>query len=122
MRFEFSSATAPVPGKDIREVARLKRSGRLPPLRTFLSMGRSDWNRIGPEIAYPYAWSLVHFLLESAQHRPLMSEYLNKIAQDRCRAFDHEAYLNRAYPGGLNTLAADWASWLAKGRPLALRF
>jgi hypothetical protein len=122
MRFELSSATAPGPGKDIGEVARLRRSGRLPPLRTFLSMGRADWNRIGSEVAYPYAWSLVHFLLESPRHRLLTSAYLNKIAQHRCRAFDHEAYLNRAYPGGLSGFAADWAAWLAKGRPLALRY
>jgi hypothetical protein len=122
MRFELSSATAPVPGKDIGEVATLRRSGRLPPLRAFLSMGRADWNRIGPEVAYPYARSMVHFLLESPQRRSLMSAYLNAIAQNRCRAFDHDAYLNRAYPGGLNAFAADWAAWLAKRRPLALRY
>jgi hypothetical protein len=122
MRFEFSAATAPVSGKDIGEVARLRRSGRLPPLRTFLSMGRADWNRIGPEVAYPYAWSLVHFLLESPQRRSLASAYLNKIARHRCRAFDHDAYLNRVFPGGLSAFAADWAAWLAKGRPLALRY
>jgi hypothetical protein len=122
MRFELSSATVPVPGKDIGDVARLRRSGRLPPLRTFLSMERADWNRIGPEIAYPYAWSMVHFLLESPQRRSLTSAYLNTIAQYRCRAFDHEAYLNRVYPGGLSAFAADWAAWLADGRPLALRY
>ena len=121
LRFELSSATAPEPGKDIRDVARLRRSGRLPPLRTFLAMGRADWNRIGPEIAYPYAWSMVHFLLESPQRRSLTTAYLNTIAQHRCCAFDHEAHLHRVYPGGLSAFSADWAAWLAKGRPLALR-
>lgn len=121
MRFELSSATALEPGEDIGKVARLRRSGRLPPLRTFLSMERADWNRIGSEIAYPYAWSMVYFLLESPQRRSVTSAYLNTIAQHRCRAFDHEAYLNRVYPGGLIAFSADWAAWLAKGRPLALR-
>ncbi|WP_296704490.1 DUF1570 domain-containing protein [Thiocapsa sp. UBA6158] len=122
MHFQLSSATVAAPVKDIRDVARLRGSGRLPPLRTFLSMGRADWNRIGAEVAYPYAWSMVHFLLESPQRRSLTSAYLNKIAQHRCRAFDHEAYLNGAYPGGLNAFASGWAAWLAQGRPLALRY
>jgi hypothetical protein len=76
-RFQQSYATAPAPVQNLDNIARLHRFGTLPALRTFVAMDRDDWNRLGNDIAYPYAWSLVHFLLKDPAHRSLVSAYLN---------------------------------------------
>ncbi len=122
LQFQQSYATAPAPVQDLDNIARLRRSGRLPALRSFLAMDRDDWNRLGNDIVYPYAWSLVHFLLMDPQHRPLVSAHLNTLAQHRCRAFDHAGYLDLNYPGGLDAMAADWRTWLTGSQATALTF
>ncbi|MBV5272182.1 MAG: hypothetical protein JZU52_00615 [Lamprocystis purpurea] len=64
----------------------------------------------------------MHFLLKDPQHRPLVSAYLNTLAQHRCRAFDHAGYLDLNYPGGLDALAANWGAWLIEGQAVALTY
>ena len=88
----------------------------------FLAMDRDDWNRLGNDIAYPYAWSLVYYLLKDPRHGPLVSAYFNSLAQHRCRALDQAGYLDLNYPGGLDTLATDWGAWLNEGQAVALTY
>ncbi len=120
LQFQQSYATAPAPVRNLDNVARLRRSGSLPALPSFLAMDRDDWNRLGNDIAYPYAWSLVHFLIKGPQHRPLVGAYLNTQAQHRCRAFDHAGYLDLNYPGGLDAVASDWGAWLIRSQAITL--
>lgn len=122
LHFRQSYATAAPPLLEMAEVARRLNAGGLPPLRDFLAMGREDWNRLGDDAAYGYAWSLAHFLMERPERRRLIGGYLGAIAQNRCRDFDAMATLEAAYPGGLAALEADWSRWLRSGDARSFTF
>ncbi len=83
---------------------------------------RGDWDRLGDDIAYPYAWSLLYFLIQDPQHERLVSDYLNTLADHRCKRIDHSAFFDRAYQGGLASFERDWKAWLTRGTPVALQF
>lgn len=59
LQFQGSDATALASVRDLDDIVRLHRSGRLPALRTFLAMDQDDWNSLGNDIISCYAWSLV---------------------------------------------------------------
>jgi hypothetical protein len=122
LSFQHSYALAPAPVDEMRTIEGLRRDGKLPGLRAFLVMDRNDWNRLGSEVAYPYAWSLVHFLMKDPQDRLIVSNYLNELAKNRCRIIDQQAYLEASYPGGLNRLETDWQNWLINSQPQHLTF
>ena len=122
MRFRQSFATAAAPARDLDALRRLQRAGRLPALPVFLASNRDDWNRWGNELAYPYAWSLVHFLLQEPSRQRGVSDLLNALAQHRCRGFDHIDAVDRGYAGGLATLERDWQRWLLGNQAAAMQF
>ncbi|WP_295882452.1 DUF1570 domain-containing protein [uncultured Thiohalocapsa sp.] len=121
MRFQQSFAIADAPARRIARLRRLERADRLPALQTFLTSNRADWNGWGNDLAYPYAWSLVHFLLQEPARQRTVTGLLNQLAAHRCRPFDHLAYLERDYIGGLPGLRRDWRRWLA-GEAAPLHF
>lgn len=121
-RLHFEQSYARVPAQDLHKVGKFQRIGTLPALSRFLDMDRGDWNRLGDDKAYPYAWSLVQFLLEDPQRRPWVTDYLNALGQSRCARFDHKGYLERTYPGGIGGLEQAWRCWLTKGETAPLTF
>jgi hypothetical protein len=122
MRFQHSFATTEATPGQVRTLQRLLRAGRLPSLRDFLAGERDDWNRWGNDVAYPYAWSLAHFLVQEPSRQRLVSGLLNALAGHRCLAFDDIAWLERHYPGGLNALEAEWRRWLLGGQVARVQF
>ncbi len=119
MRFQQNFAIAEAPARRLERLRRLQRAGRLPGLEAFLASTRKQWLGWGNDIAYPYAWSLVHFLLQEPSRQHTVSNLLNALAEHRCRPFDHIGFLNRDYVGGLAGLERDWRRWLdAEAAPL----
>ncbi|EIC20666.1 DUF1570 domain-containing protein [Thiorhodovibrio frisius] len=119
MRFQQNFATALAPPQRLDHLRRLARAGQLPALRTFLESERADWDRWGDDMAYPYAWSLVHFLLQEPARQRTVTRLLNELATHRCRMFDDIAFLEGDYAGGLSGLNRDWRRWLfAEAAPL----
>ena len=122
MQFQQSFATAAAPAGDLDGLRRLQRAGGLPALPVFLAGDRADWNRWGNDLAYPYAWSLVHFLLQEPSRQRGVSDLLNALAQHRCLGFDHVDALDRGYAGGLAALERDWQRWLLGNQAAAMQF
>ncbi len=122
LEFRQSYARAEAPLLRVQHLRELHRSEKLPSFRWLLHSERGDWDRLGDDIAYPYAWSLLYFLIQDTQHQRLVSDYLNTLADHRCKRFDHSAYLDRAYQGGLTSLEQDWKKWLTRDTPVALQF
>jgi hypothetical protein len=122
MRFQQSFATAAAPARELARLRGMEAAGRLPDLATFLAGDRDDWSRWGNDLAYPYAWSLVHFLLEQPSRQRTVGSLLNALADHRCRGFDQVAFLERDYVGGLPALAQDWRHWLRGARAAAIQF
>ncbi len=122
MQFQQSFATAAAPARDLDGLRRLQRAGGLPALPVFLAGDREDWNRWGNDLAYPYAWSLVHFLLQEPSRQRGVSDLLNALAQHRCLGFDHVDALDRGYAGGLAALERDWQRWLLGNQAAAMQF
>lgn len=122
LTFRHSYARAEPQEALVAELRRLESSGDLPDFRWFLGADQGDWNRTGHQITYPYAWSLVRFLLEDGEGRGLVRDYLNRLAERRCQPFDHTAFLDGRYPGGLAAFEADWRRWLLNEPPRAIQF
>ncbi|MCU0832885.1 MAG: DUF4124 domain-containing protein [Chromatiaceae bacterium] len=121
LEFRHSFARAESPGAEVLYLRRLHAEGRLPGLDWLLTSEQEDWRRTGFEITYPYAWSLVHFLIQDSEGSRILRAYLSTLAARRCQAVDHLALLADLYPGGLPGLGADWRRWLLEGRPAALQ-
>jgi hypothetical protein len=121
MQFQQSFAVADAPARRLEQLRRRQAGGQLPELRAFLDSRREDWNRWGTDLAYDYAWSLVHFLLQEPARQRTVTGLLNQLAAHRCRPFDHLAFLERDYFGGLDGLHRDWRRWLA-GEAAPLHF
>ena len=77
---------------------------------------------LGNDLAYPYAWSLVHLLLQEPSRQRGVSDLLNALAQHRCLGFDHVDALDRGYAGGLTALERDWQRWLLGNQAAAMQF
>ncbi len=71
LEFQQSYARAEAPLSRVQHLRELHRSGKLPAFRRFLDSERGDWDRIGSDTAYSYAWSLVYFLIQDAQRQQL---------------------------------------------------
>ena len=122
LEFQQSYARAEAPLSRVQHLRELHRSGKLPAFRRFLDSERGDWDRIGNDTAYSYAWSLVYFLIQDAQRQQLVSNYLNAVAEQRCQRFDHANFFETRYPGGLASFEAGWRQWLTRETPVALQF
>jgi hypothetical protein len=122
LEFRQSYARAEAPLSRVQHLRELYRSGRLPSFRWLFQSERGDWDRLGNDISYPYAWSLLYFLIQDTRHERLVSDYLNTLADNRCKRFDHSAYFERNYQGGLASFERDWKAWLTRGTPDALQF
>ena len=121
LSFAGSYARTSDPARRLRTVARELRSGRIPPLGSFLRLDRDGWVQIGLPASYDAAWSLVHFLLEDPNSR-VVPDLLAALQAHRCRPFDTVAWLDRAYPGGLGALDRDWRRWVNSGEGQILSF
>jgi hypothetical protein len=122
LTFRHSYARAEPQEALVIELRRLSARGDLPDFRWFLGADQKDWNRTGHQITYPYAWSLVRFLLEDGQGRGVVRDYLNRLAERRCQPFGHTAFLDGRYPGGLVAFEGEWRRWLLTGQPRAIQF
>lgn len=121
LEFRQSFARAEAPWAEVLYLRRLHAEGRLPELGWLLTSEQEDWRRAGFETTYPYAWSLVHFLIQDTEGSRMLRAYLSELAAKRCQAFDHLALLSALYPGGLDGLESDWRRWLLEGPPAALQ-
>jgi hypothetical protein len=62
-------------------------------------------------LAYTQSWSVVTFLMEDQENRSRLREILDGTRRGRGAS---EA-VERAMPGGIERLEADWRAWLAGG-------
>lgn len=88
MEFRQSFATTRATPRQAAQLQRMVRNGHLPALRTFLAASRRDWDQWGNELAYAYAWSVVHFLVEEPTRQQVLSELLNSLGEHRCAHLD----------------------------------
>ena len=122
LEFQQNYARAEAFNERIEALRALDRAGKLPEFRWFLSSKRSDWEKIGDDTAYAYAWSLVQFLIQDSQRQRLVSDYLNTLSDHRCQRFDHSGFFATHYEGGLQAFENEWRRWLVREIPIALHF
>jgi len=95
-------------------LAVLAREGPLP-LETLLGLSRRQFTVEEAARRYASAWSLVAFMLDDAQARPVLDTLLREFYAGRCADSDARALQQRAlnrYPGGPAALEAAWRAWL----------
>lgn len=71
-----------------------------------------SWYASDSQRLYALSWSLVYFLLQSAEGRGALGFTLQQASTHSCGSYDASAFLIRAYPGGGSALAREWARWL----------
>ncbi|HAN29161.1 MAG TPA: hypothetical protein DCP75_15865 [Haliea salexigens] len=91
---------------------RLLRSQVLPSLHAYLSIDRREWYGEHRERNYAIAWSLIHFLLQGSPGMYALQSTVRQVETHFCRPFSVLQALEKAYPGGLSRLEADWRRWL----------
>ena len=64
---------------------------------------------------------VVVFVLNSIPGNKL-AWYLNTLVDHRCQRFDHMAFFEREYAGGLRGFENDWRRWLLAETPVAVHF
>lgn len=122
LEFQQNYARAEAFSERVKVLRALDRSDRLPKFRWFLRSKRRDWDRIGNDIAYAYAWSLVQFLIQDPKRQQLVSEYLNVMSEHKCQQFDHTAFFEARYHGGLEAFEEQWHQWLVRELPVPVHF
>jgi hypothetical protein len=80
-------------------------------LADLINMDRDGWNA-NPEENYPLAEMLVYFLMDSRQGKAGLAALLQEMADNFCRPVDQIMVLENSYPGGIQRLEEDFASWV----------
>jgi hypothetical protein len=93
----------------------IKRLQMTPPptLRGYLATDRTQWYGAQIHRNYAIAWSLVHFLLREAPAMYALRGVVKQARENFCKPFSAVSALEKAYPGGIARLEADWRKWLA---------
>jgi hypothetical protein len=95
--------------------ALLRDEGPLP-LATLLALSPRDWREQGPARQYASAWALIAFLLDSEAGRDTLQQLIRRAHAQRCAAPTDLAGMLDNYPGGRQTLEADWQRWIGRDR------
>jgi Protein of unknown function (DUF1570) len=95
-----------------------------PPLAEFFAVDADGWHRSDSQGHYSVAWSLVYFLMSSAEGRGALGQTLQQASTHSCSSYSAAAFLGQAWPGGIEDLEPRWRAWLRQGRfqPLNIGF
>lgn len=85
-------------------------------LTDLLTLSDAAFHAQAAERHYTWSLGLVSTLMADVERRHVLAALLRAQRMQPCTRIDAAAMLNRAYPGGLRTLAADWrATHRARG-------
>ncbi len=90
-------------------------SDKLPSLEAVLTAPPVTWQQDDSQPYYSIAWSLVYFLMSSAQGRGALGLTLQQSSTHSCGPYQAHAFLANAWPGGVRSLERQWQAWLAAG-------
>lgn len=88
---------------------------QLPSLAAVLGAPPSTWQKGDSQAYYSVAWSLVYFLMSSAQGRGALGLTLQQSSTHSCGPYRASSFLGNAWPGGIGSLERQWQAWLAAG-------
>jgi hypothetical protein len=86
-------------------------------LEDLLDMTDETWRNADMENHYALAWSLVFFLMSSAEGKLTVSNLLQALSDNYCQTIDTTALLQNAYPGGVQALQSGFIRWLLDSNP-----
>ncbi|MEZ5462973.1 DUF4124 domain-containing protein [Dokdonella sp.] len=72
----------------------------------------ADFYGAGQELRYFRGMALVALLMERVEGRAALSGLIAAQRETPCQPVEAATILDRAYPGGLESLARDWSNWL----------
>ena len=79
----------------------------------FLKLEPDGWRNANEANHYALAWSLVYYMLGTAQGKQALGKMMRQMAEQYCQPLDSAEALARSYPGGLNALEKELRAWLA---------
>jgi len=88
-------------------------------LMSYLRLDRDTWYGEAATVHYALGYSLVHFLMESADGRRALSALIRYKADNYCDSVDQARRLSYAYPGGASALQLDFFRWIRDPAPKA---
>jgi len=86
------------------------------PLLEFFAVGADGWHQSNSQGHYSVAWSLVYFLMSSAEGRGALGQTLQQASTHSCSSYSAAAFLGQAWPGGIEDMEPSWRAWLAQGQ------
>lgn len=87
-----------------------------PALADFFAVDADGWHRSDSQGHYSVAWSLVYFLMNSAEGRGALGQTLQQASTHSCSTYSAAAFLGQAWPGGIEALEPSWRAWLTQER------
>ncbi|MEX1196347.1 MAG: DUF1570 domain-containing protein [Pseudohongiellaceae bacterium] len=87
-------------------------------LINFLEYDSEQWHNSNRSVHYALAWALTWFLLETDEGRHAITALMQMKAEAFCEPPDHQLWLARSYPGGIQGLQNDFYGWLGSAGQL----
>ncbi len=85
-----------------------------PPLEQFFATTPDQWHSNSSQNHYAVAWSLVYFMMGSAQGRGALGQTLQQSSTHSCGSYAADSFLGQAWPGGMADFELAWRNWLAR--------
>ena len=84
-------------------------------LRRTINAAPRDWQAAaGNGYSYAVSWSLVWFLMDSAEGRTLLRALLARVADDPRPLMHSAEFIDHHWPGGFSALEQAWRQWLPR--------
>lgn len=106
-------AVGPVVRVNDRHIQRLQAQSP-PPLEQFFAAPPAQWHSNHSQEHYAIAWSLIYFMMGSAQGRGALGQTLQQSSTHSCGSYAADRFLGLAWPGGMEDLEQAWREWLAR--------
>lgn len=93
------------------------RGSKLPSLNSHFMQTHQQWHdTFKSDLNYAIDWSLVFYMMSSADGRNLLKLMLDNVAEINCQDFDTVRFINQHYEGGLGRFETGWHRWINSAR------
>lgn len=106
----------------LKTLRQLGARNALPFLGEYWEIPRDQWESPEKNTYYAIAWSLIAYMMDTADRRKVFSEILRAMENKYCQSISITGEFNRYYPGGLQKLELEWKNWIFSTQKFRHRF
>ncbi|OZG73285.1 hypothetical protein BTA51_12475 [Hahella sp. CCB-MM4] len=108
------SRTHEIPEWRAQHLRQVVDNHQLPELGTFLQVTPEQWRREDQATMYSQAWSVVAFMMGTAEGRNAMVKIMNHLSENPCSTVPSKQWVDDYFEGGWVRFEDEWHRWLDK--------